>query len=45
MAEEHVEVQLGAGFEASANVDTNTEDESAADLVVAVKVDVWLDSS
>ena len=45
MVEEHVEVELGAEFESSASVDTNTEDESAADLVVVVKVNVWLDGS
>jgi hypothetical protein len=43
--EEHVEVELGAEFESGASVDANTEDESAADLVVVVKVDVWLDGS
>jgi hypothetical protein len=37
--EEHVEVELGVEF------DANTEDESAADLVVVIKVDVWLDGS
>jgi hypothetical protein len=42
--EEHVEVELGAEFESGASV-ANTEDESAAELVVVVKVDVWLGGS
>jgi hypothetical protein len=37
--EEHIKVELGAEF------DANTEDESAVDLVVVIKVDVWLDGS
>jgi hypothetical protein len=40
---EHVEVELGAEFKPGASIDTNTEDESAVELVAIVKVDVWLD--
>jgi hypothetical protein len=37
--EEHGEVGLGAEFKSGVRVDANTEDESAAELVVAVEVD------
>jgi hypothetical protein len=43
--EEHDEVELGAEFESSATIDANTEDESAPELVVVVKVDIWLNGS
>ena len=43
--EEDVEVELRAEFGSSARVDANSEDESALELVVVVRVDIWLNGS